>query len=104
MTTADSGLLQVLDKSLKNEEDVLRYSDSNIDDISNKSISKLTLVVSLTPPVLLTLFTQVSKLKITYLFIFLVIYFSSLYWLLEANFDLFLNYIVKFKNYIRSYV
>lgn len=103
MNTEDPGILQVLDKNLKKEEDILHYPSSIIN-ITNKSISKLVLIISLAPPVVLALFTHLSKLKNTYLFIFLVIYFSSLFWLLEANFDAFLNYIVKFKNYIKSYV
>lgn len=103
-SVSPNNILQVVDQNLRKEEKILSNINSGIQWLGKQGISKITLIIALTPPTLYSLFIYLFKINFAYILVFIFIYFVLLYWLLETKFDLVLEYIKKFKTFTSKYV
>lgn len=99
-----SDILQIIDQNLKSEEAIQSGPISSAKWLGKQGLSKITLIIALVPPTLLSFIVYVLKLKLVYILVFLAFYFVSLYWLLETNFDAVINYLTRFKDLVKKYV
>lgn len=72
--------------------------------LGKQFVSKLTLIAAATPPIIYALIAYFIKLNISYIIIFLCLYFVFLYWIVETKFDSLHKLSEYLKNLMSKYV